>query len=363
LTNWGIYSILYIVSTDEDPATLNPDNRFARDLNLHDFQVVEPDYLPDNVNVLIRFGLHYTEDDLEGVDGLFKACDIFIPEARGWDDKVLAKNRALSKGYGDTYNQFREAIKDRDDASYYLAWKRLLDHSRKAFEHIDANAADMRGINQYITQRFRTNRVASGLEATLDYYADYEAGHAYSIGMRDVIIARNLGSRVTRLVSGHPRLRKQSDVNTLVLLGLGHYKRIMSYFLSQPFLSEKVTTLNGAPNVDVDAHPSAALSELYLAGGVPTRELVVRKMAHVALSAIPSTIYPGRNINQHTDFFDHAPLESQDEKVRLARTTLDLIARTEDQELLETVARATITDASEVDIKRLQEYERQAYLL
>lgn len=222
-------------------------------LDYSPFPEFSENYLPENVRAHFHFAPHRTAEQFDEGSVLLETADIFIPEAAGWTEQTHKDLTAISKGDPKKLAKLCAALATNDNADFIQATCRSLYGTYKPVILIDADAS-RKDLRMTDLAKWYERAIHPDVETTLQELARELAKVASLSYQRDLVMGENLGAKVTKLVSGHPRLATKDHVQVLLSLGFTH-TQLYEALSTTPGLEEQVTasTWTGLTSIDVES--------------------------------------------------------------------------------------------------------------
>jgi hypothetical protein len=176
-------------------------------------------YLPANAFVRFIFGMHGTAEEFAPAAEFLEESEIVIPELPGWTPEHLTWFRNVSRS---GVKNFEKLLRHRTAQtleignSYHRTLINAIQGSKKTVLFIDApHSAKLKSPYQ-IKMR------GANFDQLIDRVYEQLVTTAEGSARRDQIIVESLGPFVTQAITAHPRLKEQSSVAALVILGANH---------------------------------------------------------------------------------------------------------------------------------------------
>lgn len=269
-------------------------SEFARVLDVPPYQVIREGYLPDNVLVHFHFAPHATAEHFEGAKELLPDADIFIPEISAWDESDVKLYTAISKGDRKIFDRCIAGNEHNLIRDWYNTVHRALFDTWKPVLFIDYSADQAGDLAMAKTlQKQLEQGLGSDLDEALHRLADIEAQAMQKSATRNRLMVGNLGTKVTELVSGHPKLKDKPLVRVLAPMGFGHMP-IYDYLHGQPDSSNNVSASSWSGVGELSASDRVGIG--YLQGRAPTRDDMFAVLATRAMETVPSVVYKGESM-------------------------------------------------------------------
>ncbi|MEK7600211.1 MAG: hypothetical protein AAB462_04220 [Patescibacteria group bacterium] len=245
------------------------------------------DYLPDNVVVHFHFGPHAAAEHVDTVKELLPKADIVVPELHGWNEANISDYRAISRGDQKALDRLTQDNPYDHLAAYRHEMYRALFDKWKPVIFIDASEDEAKALGKNPTHTLLGTVVTTNLDETLQNYSRLITGFAKQSEARNQMMIGNLGTKVTDIVTGHPKLKSKPQVNVLATLGSLHLP-MYEYLKQQPETSENVTASMSPIRAP---HDEAFLA--YSRGHEPSRDQLVEFLMIDAFARVPSLVDSG----------------------------------------------------------------------
>jgi len=162
------------------------------------------------------FAPHAFPKELDGLKERFDNADIYIPEARGWNQEQLDVLRAIANGDIDVMQK----IPGEEDGAPGLRWNirfiRMLYNSYKPITFVDVPEIESK--KQKVLEP-NWNGTFSDVLNSIREISAYGLQYTRS---REKYMLDHLEPRVKELIEEHPSLKAKEEINVLLSLGTAH---------------------------------------------------------------------------------------------------------------------------------------------
>ena len=249
---------------------------FSAPFDMPEYPEISDGYLPPNVHIHVDYGRHERRDDLAPTIPKFDACDIYIPEAAGYDEDWVRTTRRLARGDARLMKRL-QGLSLYDPDTFEAAELDLMFGSEKPMLFVDGNAGQT--TNAYQDDEIVEIAKASG-------FASFNEAIAYMFKLdfdttrdevnRDRIMLENLGPKIGRLIAMMPRLQVKDEVLVLMRLGTAHY-RVFDHLSKSPASRDQVSaeTVNYRTQVAIVNRTEEDLTSRIIENQKVPRQLII----------------------------------------------------------------------------------------